>query len=201
MSDPDSETRGRGEGRDGRYRALRIGVVLVLVLALALIVAGCGVTTANGGELASGTPSATVSATATPSPAPPSAPTATRTAAGGPGASAVACPESNQGPGQPTLILTPATPDRAGSAHVGDIVQVRLPTTSKWTYVPAQSTGALSPTQPSGVLIRSLNACVWSFKAGAAGTQTLPFSGQAICKPGQPCANYRIAMMFSVTVS
>jgi hypothetical protein len=197
MSDPDSETRGRGEGREGCYRALRIGVVMII----AMLVAGCGVTTANGGELASGTPSATVNATATPSPAPPSAPTATRTATGGTGAGTVACPESNQDPGQPTLILTPATPDRAGSAHVSDIVPVRLPTTSKWTYAPAQSTGALSPTQPSGVLIRSLNACVWSFKAGAAGTQTLPFSGQAICKPGQPCANYRIAMTFSVTVS
>jgi hypothetical protein len=113
----------------------------------------------------------------------------------------VACPDSSDGPGNPTLILTPTTPDRAGSAHVGDVVQVRLPTSSKWSYSPAQSSGALSPTQPSGVLIRSLNSCVWSFKAVAAGTQTLPFSGQAICNPGQPCPNYRIAMTFSVTVS
>jgi hypothetical protein len=113
----------------------------------------------------------------------------------------VACPASSDGPGSPTLILTPTTPDRAGSAHVGDIVQVRLPTTSKWTYAPAQSAGALSLTQPSGVLIHSLNACVWTFKAVAAGTQTLPFTGQAICKPGQPCADYRIAMTFSVAVS
>jgi hypothetical protein len=80
-------------------------------------------------------------------------------------------------------------------------VQVRLPTSSKWTYAPAQSSGALSPTQPSGVLIRSLNSCVWSFKAVADGTQTLMFSGQAICKPGQPCADYRIAMTFTITVS
>jgi hypothetical protein len=192
MPNSDSEAHRRGVER---YRVMRF----CLVLALALIVAGCGVTTANGGELASGTPSATTGATATASPAPPSAPTPTRTATGG--NSAVACPESSQGPGQPTLILTPTTPNRAGSAHVGDIVQVRLPTTSKWTYAPAQSTGALSPTQPSGVLIHSLNSCVWSFEAVATGTQTLPFSGQAICKPGQPCADYRIAMMFSVTVS
>lgn len=192
MSDPDSEARARGKGR---YRATCIGVVL----ALALFVAGCGVTTATGGELASGTPSATTSATATASPAPPSAPAATRTPSGG--NSAVACPDSSNGPGSPTLILTPTTPNRTGSAHVGDIVQVRLPTTSKWSFAPAQSAGALSLTQPSGVLIHSLNACVWTFKALATGTQTLPFTGQAICKAGQPCADYRIAMTFSVTVS
>lgn len=186
------ELRGRGVRR---YRAM----CLVGVLALALLVTGCGVTTANGGELASSTPSATISATATPSPAPPSAPTTTRTSTGG--SSAVACPDSSASPGNPALILTPTTPDRAGSAHVGDIVQVRLPTSSKWSYSPAQSSGALSPTQPSGVLIHSLDSCVWSFKAVADGTQTLAFTGQPICKPGQPCPDYRIAMTFTVTVS
>lgn len=192
-SDRESELCGRGEGR---YRAIRLCVACG-VLALAVIVAGCGVTTANGGEAANGAPSPTTSATATPSPAPAS--TATRTPTGG--NSAVACPASSQGPGQPTLILTPTTPNRAGSAHVGDMVQVRLPTSSKWTYAPTQSSGALSPTQPSGVLIRSLNSCVWSFQAVASGAQTLSFSGQAICKAGQPCADYRIAMTFDVTVS
>ncbi|HEX5159163.1 MAG TPA: hypothetical protein VFW17_18285 [Ktedonobacterales bacterium] len=192
MPDHTSEVRGRG-GR--RYRAAH----LIGLLALTLLVAGCGVMTANHGELASGTPSATISATATLSPAPPSAPTPTRTSSGG--SSAVACPDSSDSPGNPALILTPTTPDRAGSAHVGDMAQVRLPTSSKWSYAPAQSSGALSPTQPSGVLIHSLNSCVWSFKAIAAGTQTLSFTGQAICEPGQPCADYRIAMTFTVTVS
>ncbi|HEU4783151.1 MAG TPA: hypothetical protein VFS83_07425 [Ktedonobacterales bacterium] len=186
------ELRGRGKGR---YRAM----CLVGLLALTLLVAGCGVTTANGGELASGTPSATISATVTPSPVPPSAPTPTRTTAGG--SSAVACPDSSASPGNPTLILTPTTPNRAGSAHVGDIVQVRLPTSSKWSYSPAQSSGALSPTQPNGVLIHSLDSCVWTFNAAADGAQTLSFTGQPICKPGQPCADYRIAMTLSVTVS
>lgn len=180
MSGPDIEVRERGVGR---YRAMRFGVVLAL--ALALMVAGCGVTTANGGEASTGTPP----------------PVATPTRTSTEGSSAAACPESSQSAGNPTLILTPTTPDRAGSAHIGDIVQVRLPTTSKWSYVPTQSSDAISPTQPSGVLIHSLTACVWSFKAVAAGTQTLPFAGQAICKAGQPCADYRIAMTFSVTVS
>src|SRR6478672_7582152 len=154
MPDHTSEVRGRVVRR---YRVAHLIGLLALALALALMVAGCGVTTANNGELASGTPSATGSATATPSPAPPSALTPTRTATGG--SSAVACPDSSDSPGNPTLILTPTTPDRAGSAHVGDMIQVRLPTSSKWSYGPAQSSGALSPTQPSGVLIHSLNSC------------------------------------------
>jgi hypothetical protein len=179
------------------YRAMCL--VGLLAFALAVLMAGCDVTTANSGESASGTPSVTGSATATVSPAPPSAPTPTRTATGG--SSAVACPDSSDSPGNPALILTPTTPDRAGSAHVGNMVQVRLPTSSKWSYGPAQSSGALSPTQPSGVLIHSLNSCVWSFKAVANGGQTLSFTGQPICKPGQPCADYRIAMTFDVTIS
>ncbi|HEX5439431.1 MAG TPA: hypothetical protein VFW76_00980, partial [Ktedonobacterales bacterium] len=148
---------------------------------------------------ASGAPPATISATATASPAPPSVPTATRTGAGG--SSAVACPDGSGGPGNPALILTPTTPDRTGSAHIGDVVQVRLPTSSKWSYGPTQSSGALSLTQPSGVLIHSLNSCVWTFKAVADGTQTLTFTGQPICKAGQPCPDYRIAMTFSVAIS
>lgn len=191
---PEHTSKVRGQGVR-RYRVAH----LIGLLALALLVAGCGVTTANGGELASSTPSATISATVTSSPAPPSVPTPTQTATGG--GSAVACPDSSDSPGNPTLILTPTTPDRVGSAHVGDMVQVRLPTSSKWTYAPAQSAGALSPTQPSGVLIHSLNSCVWSFNAVATGTQTLSFTGQAICKPGKPCADYRIAITFNVTVS
>ena len=81
------------------------------------------------------------------------------------------------------------------------MVQVRLPTSSKWTYEPGPTASALSEIQPSGVLIHALNACVWSFQASATGAESLSFIGQAICQPGQPCAAYRIAMTFSVSVS
>jgi hypothetical protein len=81
------------------------------------------------------------------------------------------------------------------------MVQVRLPSTTNWSYLPAQGSGPLIPEQPSGILIHSLNACVWSFQAVTSGKQMLPFSGQAIYKVGQPCPNYRIALTFSVSVS
>ena len=179
--------------------ALRLCGALAL-LALLGVVAGCGATTGPGGEQGvSSSPSptgATQSAAASPTATSRRAPTTTTTSS-----SAVACPASDQGLGNPALILTPTTPNRSGAAHVGDMVQVRLPTTTKWTFQSSQPTGMLTTTQPSGVLIHSVNACVWSFQAASAGTVSLPFIGQAICEPGKPCPNYRIAMTFTVTIS
>lgn len=183
--------------RVGRAIALR----LVASLGLAVLVASCGVTTAPAGDLPARASSPSVKPTAsTPAPSPetPSA-TTTRTSISSSGAAP--CSESSQDPSHPALILTPTTPNHAGSARIGDLVQIRLPTMTKWSYQPVQSSGALAPTQPSGVLIRVLNACVWSFHAVAAGTQTVSFSGQPICSPGKPCPNYRIAMAFRVSVS
>lgn len=193
-----SEHRTGAVGRAGRCGlALRLCGALALA-ALIAILAACGVTTAPTGEQGaplSATPTPTATATtALPTPRP--AATKTATSSG-----ATPCPASGQSPGNPALILTPTTPNRSGSAHVGDMVQVRLPTTSKWTFDSSQPTGAMTSTQPSGVLIHSVNACVWSFQAATAATASLSFTGQAICEPGKPCPNYRIAMTFTVTIS
>lgn len=177
--------------------ALRLGGALALATLLAAL-AGCGVTTGPGGEQGVSTSPSPTGTTAASSPTATTRPTATKTATS---SSATPCPASDQDPGNPALILTPTTPNRSGSAHVGDMVQVRLPTTTKWSFTSAQPTGTLTATQPSGVLIHSVNACVWSFQAAAAGTATLSFIGQAICEPGKPCPNYRLAMNFTVTVS
>ena len=183
----------RTSGRRGL--ALRLGGALALAALLAAL-AGCGVTTGLGGEQGiSASPGAT-GTTGAASASPIVAATKTATSS-----SATPCPASDQGPGNPALILTPATPNRSGAAHVGDMVQVRLPTTTKWSFTSAQPTGTLTATQPSGALIHSVNACVWSFHAAAAGTATLSFIGQALCEPGKPCPNYRLAMNFTVTVS
>lgn len=182
-----------------RGLALRLGAALALAALLAML-AGCGVTTGAGGEQgASEAPSPTgTTQSAEVSPTATSRPAATKTATA---SSAMPCPASDQEAGNPALILTPTTPNRSGAAHIGDIVQVRLPTTTKWSFTSAQPAGALTATQPSGVLIHAVNACVWSFQAAAAGTATLSFIGQAICEPGKPCPNYRLAMNFTVTVS
>ena len=181
----------RTSGRRGL--ALRLGGALALAALLAAL-AGCGVTTGPGGEQGASTSPSPTGTTAAASPTPITTTTATSS-------SATPCPASDQSPGNPALILTPTSPNRSGSAHIGDMVQVRLPTTTKWSFTSAQPTGTLTATQPSGVLIHSVNACVWSFQAAAAGTATLSFIGQALCEPGKPCPNYRLAMNFTVTVS
>jgi hypothetical protein len=107
---------------------------------------------------------------------------------------------SNLDAGHPALVLTPLTLDHSASAHVGDMVQVRLPTTTKWTYDAAQVSGPLIPAQPSGVLVRAVSACVWTFKANAKGAELLTFEGQAICRAGQPCPNFRVKLAFSVSI-
>lgn len=191
----DSNADDEGRRRGGALRLVGAAALIVM----ALIVAGCGATTAPAGESSQG---------ATPSPAKPSAtatarislPTAapTRTA---PSASATPCPATDLSAGNPALILTPTTPDRSGSAHIGETVQVRLPTSTKWTFQSSAPTGTLTIAQPSGVLIHAVNACVWSFQAAAVGTASLSFIGQPLCEPGKPCPNYRIAMTFTVTIS
>ena len=193
MCERDSGANGEGRLHVGTVRL--VGAVALIVVAL--IVAGCGVTTA---------PTRVSSQEATPSPAnstatarvapPTTAPTRTAISA-----SATPCPATDQSAGNPALILTPTTPDRSGSAHIGDLAQVRLPTTTKWTFQSSAPVGTLAVAQPSGVLIHAVNACVWSFQATAAGTTSVSFIGQPLCEPGKPCPNYRIAMTFTITIS
>ena len=103
--------------------------------------------------------------------------------------------------GHPTYILTPSISGRSVTAHVGDTVQVRLPATSRWSFQTTQSATALTMIAPSGMYAQALNACIWTFQARTSGAETLRYGGSPICKPGQACAAYRIAMDFSVNIA
>jgi hypothetical protein len=138
--------------------ALRLVGVLAL-MALMAFVAGCGVTRPQSDASSTVAPTATAQSTVATHPTPTPPVSATATSPTGTAESA-ACPTSNLSSGHPALILTPTTPDRSGSVQANDVVQVRLPTTSKWSYQPAQTNQALDMTQPSGVLIPALNVCV-----------------------------------------
>ncbi len=183
------------------HTSIRAGsttIQLLGALMLALLLTGCGATTVTTGstsistQTTSTTPVATTSATAqtTQSPAPVT--------------DSTSCSSSNQQTadvGQPTTIVTPATPGRAVTAHVGDTVQVRLPATSRWSFQAVSSLAVLSAIAPTNMYSPSLNTCVWTFQAKATGTETLRYGGAPICKPGQLCPAYRIAMDFTVKVS
>jgi hypothetical protein len=167
------------------------------LLALALLLAGCGATTLTARSTS--TPTQTTSAT------PESAANATATAqATRSPASVTNCTSSSphaDSVGHPTYILTATAQSRTVMAHVGDTVQVRLPATSRWSLQAAQSATVLASIAPSGMYAPALNACIWTFQARSTGAETLRYAGAPICKPGQPCAAYRIAMNFSINVS
>lgn len=170
-------------------------IQLLGVLMLALLLTGCGATSVTTG--ASSASAQTTSTT-------PVATTSTTTQSPAPVTDSTSCSSSNQQAadvGQPTTIVTPATPGRAVTAHVGDTVQVRLPATSRWSLQAVSSLAVLSAIAPTNMYSPSLNTCVWTFQAKATGTETLRYGGAPICKPGQLCPAYRIAMDFTVKVS
>jgi hypothetical protein len=81
----------------------------------------------------------------------------------------------------PKLILTLQTPNLAGTAQVGDVVQVRLPVTNHWTLASVPNGLRLTglPAQQDA----QLNVCFWTFKVSATGTYQLSFTGVTPCDP------------------
>jgi hypothetical protein len=97
------------------------------------------------------------------------------------------------------VVLTPTNARQPATVHVGDLVQVRLPTSLRWTLdgVPTH----LSPVGQGSVQDGTLNACVWTFRAVSQGTAALHYTGSAICEGAKPCAQFALAMDFTVNVS
>lgn len=176
---------------DKRWRragsALLWGVAVLALVSLA----GCGVTSTSGTGAA---PNPTSTSTGTKTPAPPSAPPA-----------AQACPAGASNAtdiGSPALILTDSNSGQTNIAKVGELVVVKLPATRRWSYSrTASRTPGLTELQPFGVEDKALNQCIWSWRATAAGTQTLAFGGAALCPPGQVCPQLVMAEDFTVQVS
>lgn len=170
-----------GQPRRRPPRAMTALAACGLLALLAL--AGCGVTTTNGA--AGSAPNTTATATA-------SALASSR---------AGACPGpagSVNDAGVPALVLTPQTANHSGSAHVGALVQVRLPDASHWDYL---STARLAPLTPAGVHDATVGVCVWNFRPASAGTVKLSFARSAICHPGTPCPMYMQQVSFALDVA
>jgi hypothetical protein len=86
-----------------------------------------------------------------------------------------------------------------GSAHVGDIIQVRLPTTNRWNL--STVTEGLTLLSPSAALDTGHGVCFWNFKAASAGDARIDFVGGALCARGQACPAYARLASFVVHVS
>ena len=95
------------------------------------------------------------------------------------------------------LILTPSS--TAGSLHIGEQAQVRLPATLHWTLT-SQPT-LLSAVGVAGGQDTTLNVCYWTFRAQSTGNETLNFSGAQPCDQPSSCDTATTPYTFTITVS
>ncbi|HST89872.1 MAG TPA: protease inhibitor I42 family protein [Ktedonobacterales bacterium] len=163
---------------------LLVAITAITAITAALL-AGCGQSSATIGAPGVGAPTTTTTTPPIPS-----------------GASIRPCPGptgSASSAGTPALVFSGGVSDASGTAKVGDLIQVRLPTTQRWQLQQASASAVI--VGQGGVRDGALNACVWSFRASASGQITLSFVGTALCdQPGAPCPQYARLASYTVTV-
>lgn len=154
-------------------------VPLVLLCVVLFTLAACGSSTTTG---AGSTPTSGTT------------PTAGKTPSGCPNTAGVT-------PSQkiPNVTLHVADGNSTSSAHQGDLIEVQLPISQKWSG-PTTSQGVLELQSPYGYVEPTLKMCIWQFVAKGSGTAHLNFTGRAICLPGQLCPQYVMSVPFVVVV-
>ncbi len=165
-------------------RSLSSCFLALVLLMLTSIVAACGSNAGSGTSTGGSSP-------AKPSP----------TAVKGYG-TAQGCPSDmvvGTAPSTANVIVKSNQTNTSISAHVGDVIELRLPFGQKWSG-PTSSVGGLEMQQPSGYAWKTDNVCVWRFTAKAAGTTNLEFHEQALCKQGQLCPMYIAEFPFVIIV-
>lgn len=177
----------------GKQHRLIIALAPLMVLCL-FILAGCGYSNSDQGSTTAGNGGgSTGKPIATPTAAPPQS-TANGNAQG--------CPDNTvytTDPAKANVVVTPASANTTVHAHVGDVIEIRLPFGKRWTG-PNSSQGNLTLQQPAGYGVKSYNACVWRFTAHSAGTTSLQFTSRALCKPGQMCPMYIAVLPVTIVV-
>ncbi len=98
-----------------------------------------------------------------------------------------------------TIVSPSPTNEKEAMAHVGDVIEVRLPFGSQWSG-PTSSQGVLELQQPAGYAWPTDQVCVWRFVAKQTGSTNLTFSARALCKSGSMCPMYIRAVPLAVTV-
>jgi hypothetical protein len=85
------------------------------------------------------------------------------------------------------------------SAHVGDIIEIRLPYGQKWSG-PRAIPDNLQQQQPAGYALTPDNVCVWRFLAQSGGIAHLDFYMQALCSNGQMCPMFIANIPFTIDI-
>jgi hypothetical protein len=166
----------------------------------ALALAGCGVTTTvgvGGGVTNSNTPQPGSSdgSQATPTSAPKSG--------GGNGTTVKPCLGDSVAPAKtPTIVLTVKNSQKTTQAHVGDVIEVQLAATMRWsTLTDVATSPVLTPLQPQGGMDDSTQTCRWDYAVKAPGTATLTFIGVFNCEPNTVCPAIAEDEEFSIQAS
>jgi hypothetical protein len=169
------------------FIARRYSFILVLSLVLVLALTACGVNSTTTGSSSTASPSAVPS------------PTATKVLTV---ASTTGCPGSTLTtlPSAATLVLTNANTTGTVNAKNGETIEVDLPVGHTWQGPSISPQNLLAMQSPSGYTSTKGQFCVWRFVASGVGTVHLSFTGRPICKKGQLCPMYVMAIPFTINV-
>ncbi len=162
-------------------------LVLPLVTILAFLFAACGASSTGTGT------STGAGSASSPTPAPTSV-KGYGTVYGCPSDAVVTPPA-----GQPNVTIKLTDTNTIVNAHTGDVIEVHLPFGQQWSG-PASTPGILQLQTPSGYALKTAKVCVWRFIAQGTGTAKIAFSAKAICKSGQLCPQYVMAVPFTIDV-
>jgi len=163
-----------------RRSLLSIGGFLLM---LVFVLAACGTnTTVGSGSRAGTTPT----------------PTATHQASAG------GCPggtTSNTAQTPANVVLTNKNTGKTVNIGKGQVVEVRLEQGLNWSGPAKLDSSILELQGNAGAASASDHTCVWRFIAVGAGKAQLSFTGRPICKKGQMCPMYIMAVPFTIEVS
>lgn len=99
--------------------------------------------------------------------------------------------------GTPGAILT--LQEKQTSASVGELVQLRVPDTMRWTL--GKTSIGLDIVPPEGLQDRVTNDCIWSFRTTSAGTAAIELTGEPLCEPNVACPQYLVVEDFTIVVT
>lgn len=169
-----------------RVRSTVLLVVGAFCLLGALALAGCGVTTntnvGGGGDGSQPTPTTGINNGGTMSVKP------------CPGNAVASNPSA-------TIVLTTQNSYKTTQAHVGDTIEVQLDAKTRWASPAHDAAPTLTAIQPQGGMDDASQTCQWFYKAAAAGSVTLDFTGSPICDPKEACPAIARAEQFTIQVS
>lgn len=99
------------------------------------------------------------------------------------------------------VVLTKKNTGSTVNVSKGQIVEVRLEQGLSWAGPAKLASSVLELQGTAGSASASDHTCVWRFLAVGAGKTQLSFTGRPICKKGQMCPMYIMAVPFTIEVS